>query len=236
MAIAKTGADEAAGCVDYLLGRQSLSGGTDGQDVSSLNEYRICYRYLAAGEPCARPNGRIFDPNGTHLHSDFIVLRIRYHHRGLVTGHTTLIIPSSEGKPLLKIREINQVEFVAAGDLCVRAYEVGGHLESGSDYARTLRAVAHRAEHALVLVAEVGGQLVGTVTICAPGTEYAEICGPGELEFRFLAVEPTVWGQGIGQRLVAECERYGQGAGDSIGYLRDRNQCSRAQLLPETGI
>lgn len=111
----------------------------------------------------------------------------------------------------MKIREINQAEFVAAGDLCVRAYEVGGHLESGSDYARTLRAVAHRAEHALVLVAEVGGQLVGTVTICAPGTEYAEICGPGELEFRFLAVEPTVWGQGIGQRLVAECERYGQG-------------------------
>ena len=118
---------------------------------------------------------------------------------------------TSEGKPPLKIREITPAEYVAAGDLCVRAYEVGGHLEPGNEYATTIRDVANRAEQALVLVAEVGGQLVGTVTICPPGTEYAEISVPGELEFRFLAVEPTNWGQGIGQRLVAECEMRGQG-------------------------
>ncbi|MDA3022226.1 MAG: GNAT family N-acetyltransferase [Actinomycetota bacterium] len=116
----------------------------------------------------------------------------------------------------MKIREITPAEFVAAGDLCVRAYEVGGHLEPGNDYAKTIRNVAHRAEQALVLVAELGGQLVGTVTICAPGSEYAEICGPGEQEFRFLAVEPAAWGQGIGRRLVAECVERGQGLASQL--------------------
>ena len=116
----------------------------------------------------------------------------------------------------MKIREITPAEYVAAGDLCVRAYEVGGHLEPGNEYATTIRDVANRAEQALVLVAEVGGQLVGTVTICPPGTEYAEISVPGELEFRFLAVEPTNWGQGIGQRLVAECEMRGQGVATQL--------------------
>ena len=37
---------------------------------------------------------------------------------------------------------------------------------------------------------EKDGAVVGTVTICPIGTEFAEICRPGELEFRFLAVHP----------------------------------------------
>lgn len=108
------------------------------------------------------------------------------------------------------IREIQPAQFAAVGDLCVRAYEAGGHLDPGNPYADTIKDVAHRAANALVLAAELAGQLVGTVTICAPGTPYAEVCQTGELEFRFLAVTPNMWGQGVGQRLVAECEARGR--------------------------
>ena len=110
----------------------------------------------------------------------------------------------------LEIREIQPSEFAAVGDLCVQAYEAGGHLEPGSPYAETIRDVAHRSNAATVLVAERGGQIVGTVTLCVPGTPYAEICQPGELEFRFLAVEPKNWGQGVGEKLVRECEVRGR--------------------------
>lgn len=111
----------------------------------------------------------------------------------------------------MKIREIRPAEFAAVGDLCVQAYETGGHLDPGSPYAATIRDVAHRATAATVLVAESGGQIIGTVTICSPGTPYAEICQPGELEFRFLAVEPKHWAQGVGKELVRECEERARG-------------------------
>ena len=110
----------------------------------------------------------------------------------------------------LKIREIRPAEFTAVGELCVQAYEAGGHLESGSPYAETIRDVADRASTDTMLVAESGGQIIGTVTICSPGTPYAEICQPGELEFRFLAVEPKHWAQGVGKKLVRECEERGR--------------------------
>ena len=58
----------------------------------------------------------------------------------------------------LKIREIQPSEFAAVGDLCVQAYEAGGHLEPGSPYAETIRDVSHRSTAAAVLVAERGGK------------------------------------------------------------------------------
>ena len=104
-------------------------------------------------------------------------------------------------------------DFELIGGLCVRAYSAGGHLQPGDSYAEVLSNVADRAALARVVVARVDDVIAGTVTICEPGSPYAELSSPGELEFRFLAVEPSCWGQGIGEALVAECELHARDAG-----------------------
>ncbi|HEV2089304.1 MAG TPA: GNAT family N-acetyltransferase, partial [Cryptosporangiaceae bacterium] len=65
---------------------------------------------------------------------------------------------------------------------------------------------AHRADHCELLVAvDDAGTVVGTVTYCLPGSPYAELSQDGQAEFRMLAVDPAVRGQGIGLRLVRAC-------------------------------
>jgi len=107
----------------------------------------------------------------------------------------------------LEIRPAEPSELDLVGELCVASYAAGGHLDPEDDYAATLRDAAGRARSADVLVAVRGGAIVGTVTICPPGSEFSEIGQGGESEFRFLAVAPSAWRTGVGEALVAECER-----------------------------
>lgn len=111
------------------------------------------------------------------------------------------------------IRRATPADLGIAADICVAAYDAAGQLEPGSPYAATLRDTPLRAETGVLLVAERGGQVVGTVTICPIGTEFAEICGPGELEFRFLAVHPDYQRSGIADALVAACEDHARAEG-----------------------
>lgn len=106
----------------------------------------------------------------------------------------------------LEIRPAAPSEYQLVGDLCVASYAAGGHLDPDDDYAQTLRDVAARASQTEVLVAVDDGQIVGTVTICPVGSDYAEVGRNGEMEFRFLAVSPSAWRMGVGEALVAACE------------------------------
>ncbi len=47
--------------------------------------------------------------------------------------------------------------------------------------------------------------MLGSVTFVLPGTAYAELSGPGEAEFRMLAVDPAAQGRGAGEALVQAC-------------------------------
>ncbi|MEU2791414.1 GNAT family N-acetyltransferase [Streptomyces sp. NPDC007100] len=108
----------------------------------------------------------------------------------------------------IMIRAARPAEFDAIGELLVAAYAADGLLAFGADdpYAGKLRDVAHRAEHAEVLTAiDADGAVLGVVTFAAPGSPYAEIAGPGEGEFRMLAVAPGGRGRGIGETLVRAC-------------------------------
>ncbi len=87
------------------------------------------------------------------------------------------------------------------GDLTVQAYVADGGLSAGDPYAEHLRDAASRAREAELLVA-VGPGLLGTVTVCEPGTPWAEVSLPGELEFRMLAVAPAARGRGVGELLT----------------------------------
>lgn len=103
------------------------------------------------------------------------------------------------------IRPINSSEATAVGELLVNAYVVGGHLSAESPYILDLRDVGSRLEY--TWVAEVDGDIVGTICLCPPdGVSPAVLCRENEYEFRFLAISPDAWGGGVGQALVAACE------------------------------
>lgn len=135
---------------------------------------------------------------------------------GIVTPVTSdlLVRPAQDGP-----------ELEAAGAICVAAYADAGQLDPGDPYEVTLRDAAERARTAVVLVAERGGTLVGTVTICPPGSVFHEVGHPDEVEFRFLAVLPAAWGSGVGEALVAACEQHARarGAGGLVLSVRDIN-------------
>lgn len=103
------------------------------------------------------------------------------------------------------VRPVREEEVEAVGALTVRAYQAFGYFDNGvlPGYATELADARTRVAAAEVLVAvDPDDRLLGTVTIALPGTEYAEVSRPGELEFRMLAVEPTESGRGVGAALV----------------------------------
>ena len=104
------------------------------------------------------------------------------------------------GSPRIRLAEPDELQSVGA--LTVQAYTHDGGMSAEDRYARILADAEDRAKRAELYVAELDGHLVGTVTVAEHGTPYAEVSQPGELEFRMLAVDPEVSGQGIGSALV----------------------------------
>jgi GNAT superfamily N-acetyltransferase len=103
------------------------------------------------------------------------------------------------------VRLAREDELDAAGALTERAYRAYGYFDNGiaPGYAVELADARPRAAAAELWVAvDADDNLLGTVTVCHPGTEYAEISRPGELEFRMLAVDPDAAGRGIGGALI----------------------------------
>jgi ribosomal protein S18 acetylase RimI-like enzyme len=103
------------------------------------------------------------------------------------------------------IRPARLDDFSAIARLTVAAYRADGQLEGGHGYERVLADVAGRAEAGELLVAEDGAAVVGAVLFVRPGSAYAELSGPGEAEFRMLAVDPSAQGRGVGEALVEAC-------------------------------
>jgi len=107
----------------------------------------------------------------------------------------------------LLIRPATPADFPAVARFTVDAYREDGQLAGDHGYDKKLADVETRAEAGVLLVAvdDESGQVLGSVTFVLPGTEYAELSGPGEAEFRMLAVDPAAQGRGAGEALVRAC-------------------------------
>ena len=130
---------------------------------------------------------------------------------------TRVVVPResfiARNVPGLMIRGALPQEWDAIGELCVDAYSRGSGFPAGTDgYARVLRDVAGRAPHGDVLVAMDDGRIVGTVTVILGGNEWAEVAVDGEIEFRFMAVDPRMWRTGLGRALVEHVLAMADGA------------------------
>ncbi|MFJ6695616.1 GNAT family N-acetyltransferase [Streptomyces sp. NPDC091272] len=108
----------------------------------------------------------------------------------------------------IAIRPARPAEHTEVGELTARAYLDDGLLTYGEedDYLPVLRDAATRAAHAELLVAtDPEGTLLGTVTYAPQGSPMQDIAGPGEAEFRMLAVARRARGRGAGEALVRAC-------------------------------
>ncbi len=100
-----------------------------------------------------------------------------------------------------EVRPARPNELRAVGALTADAYGGTAHYEA------ELRDTAHRAIAAELLVAaEPGGRLLGTVTWCPPGSGLRELAArPDQGEFRMLAVAPAARCRGVARALVGYC-------------------------------
>jgi ribosomal protein S18 acetylase RimI-like enzyme len=103
----------------------------------------------------------------------------------------------------LTVRAARPDEFERAAEVTIAAYLADGWLVGDDPYRDRLADTPGRAREAELLVAvDAGDRVVGTVTLCLPGTPWSEISRPGEVEFRMLAVDPAARGRGVGAALV----------------------------------
>lgn len=103
----------------------------------------------------------------------------------------------------LTIRRVLHGDYDDVRRITRDAYINAGYFDDPDHpYVQVLADVEHRAEHAEVWVAEEDGAVVGSFAITFEGQRYTDIALAGELEFRMLAVDPTVQRGGIGRRMV----------------------------------
>ncbi len=130
------------------------------------------------------------------------------------------------------VRPATSADLEDAGRICVDAYETAGQLDDGphQGYGAVLADTASRMQDAVLLVAERDGDIVGTVTICPLGSSVAEIGREGEVEFRFLAVDPAAWRTGVADALIEACDQHARATGaHSLAIsVRDINHGARA--------
>lgn len=112
----------------------------------------------------------------------------------------------------ITIRECEPKDDDAVGDLLVRAFvtryaEKMPEVVYTEDRKQELRATAEKRRVATVLVAEIDGRLVGTVTLWPPGAPGSEAWLPDSADLRHLAVELGFEGRGISAALLDETER-----------------------------
>jgi ribosomal protein S18 acetylase RimI-like enzyme len=101
----------------------------------------------------------------------------------------------------VRIRLAGPEDLEAVGEVTVAAYSdftLGPH----DPYLARLRDAAARHRQAELWLAEDDGQVLGTVTVCPPGSVWREISRPDEGEFRMLAVAPGARGRGVGEALA----------------------------------
>ena len=101
----------------------------------------------------------------------------------------------------MRIRLARPEDLSAVGEVTVAAY-ADFTLGPSDPYIARLRDAAARAEQAELWLAEDDGEVLGTVTVCPPGSVWREISQPGEGEFRMLAVAPQARGRGVGEALA----------------------------------
>jgi ribosomal protein S18 acetylase RimI-like enzyme len=132
----------------------------------------------------------------------------------------------------LVIRPVRADEYEAAGRLVLEAYRSLGD-EGDEFYEHELADVAGRAEASDVLVAELGGHVVGSVTYVDALKPLSEVDDPDSATIRMLGVATEARGRGVGEALTRECINRARETGRARVRLDTRPSMASAQRLYE---
>lgn len=132
-------------------------------------------------------------------------------------------------------------EIEAAGAITAEAYLADRLVTNDDAYLVELTDARRRATEAILLVALVprdegdpGAEpdvVVGSITLAPPGSSYAEIAEPGELELRMLGVAPEARGHGVAEALMRATVREAVLLGYRRVVLSTEGQMAAAQRL-----
>jgi ribosomal protein S18 acetylase RimI-like enzyme len=131
----------------------------------------------------------------------------------------------------LEVRRARPADAERVGTLTARVYREGGWADES--YSRVLLDAGPRIDGALVLVAADGDTIIGSVTMSLPGTPFANVCRPGEVELRMLAVDEGARGVGVATRLMESCESFARERGCEGVVLSTEPDMYAAQRLYE---
>jgi ribosomal protein S18 acetylase RimI-like enzyme len=129
------------------------------------------------------------------------------------------------------VRPAVPADYPAIARLTLAAYEADGQFTDADHYTPVLADVAGRAAAGDLLVAVDGDAVVGSVLYVRDGGPYAELAGPGEAEFRMLAVDPAAQGRGVGRALAVTCVERAAAAGCTAVVICVRDFAVAAQKL-----
>ena len=139
--------------------------------------------------------------------------------------------PSTPTSPV-RVREMRPEEATRVGQLTLAGYDAYGRIDGPyrQDLADPLR---RRDGCTALLVAELDGEVVGTVTFVLPGDEQWEGRAEpeGDAGFRILAVDPAAEGRGVGRALVGACLAAGRAHGRRRIVIVTMAWMDRAQRL-----
>lgn len=117
----------------------------------------------------------------------------------------------------IDVRQARDEELDTIGELTARSFLDDGLLSLGAEdpYLPKLRDARDRARHTVLLVAAdaTDDTVLGSVALVLPGSGYAEVSGPGEAEFRMLAVAHSARRRGAAEALVRACLERAREAG-----------------------
>lgn len=114
--------------------------------------------------------------------------------------------------PTALIRPVRPDEYDKVSHVLLAAYDSAGTIE-GPYRAYMADTGARVTDGAQVLVADVDGTVVGTVTFADGGGTEHEHGAHADCGFRMLGVDPDHHGQGYGRQLVQHCIDHAKGLG-----------------------
>ena len=130
----------------------------------------------------------------------------------------------------MEIRPARPEEHDALGRLTLEAYRTVGDWSAA--YEAELVDVAHRAEHAIVLVAADGDALLGCLTLVLPGPNVlSEHREPAAASIRMLAVASEARGRGVGEALTRTAVEQARDAGAATMVLHSATTMTAAHRL-----
>jgi GNAT superfamily N-acetyltransferase len=138
----------------------------------------------------------------------------------------------------LTVRLARPDELDQVGQLTLDAYVTDGYANPAGSYAAALADAPRRARDAdLLVAANPEGMVLGTITVCRPGSPMGELSRPGELEFRMLAVAPGARRRGVGQALVvAVLQRATEIGAHRVVLCSAEKMCAAHRLYARLGF